>query len=103
MVRYVEIQDEHDERVTALESTSEAFAAWRPRIESSLFTIRSEVDRLSKLWDRSSVAPNGGSPEPKGILELVAGPHLPEQRPTGLVGTASPHHHGMRGMARSRP
>ena len=49
MVRYVEIQDERDERVTALESASEAFAAWRPWIESSLFTIRSEVDRLSKL------------------------------------------------------
>jgi len=49
MVRYVEIQDERDERVAALESASEAFTAWRPRIESSLFTIRSEVDRLSKL------------------------------------------------------
>ena len=49
MVRYVEIQDERDERVTALESAAEAFEAWRPRIESSLFTVRSEVDRLSKL------------------------------------------------------
>ncbi|CAD6271267.1 unnamed protein product [Miscanthus lutarioriparius] len=42
MVRYVEIQDERDERVTALESAAEAFEAWRPRIESSLFTVRSE-------------------------------------------------------------
>ena len=41
MVRYVEIQDEHDERVAALESEAKAFEAWRPWIESSLFTIRS--------------------------------------------------------------
>jgi len=89
MVRYVEIQDERDERVTALEFAAEAFEAWRPRIESSLFTIRSEVDRLSKLWDRSSVAPNDGYPEPKGILELVAG-----RAPTGAT-TDWPSGHGV--------
>ena len=49
MVRYIEIQDERDERVAVLESAAEAFEAWHPRIESSLFIIRSEVDRLSKL------------------------------------------------------
>ncbi|CAD6273351.1 unnamed protein product [Miscanthus lutarioriparius] len=52
MVSYVEIQDERDEWVTALESASEAFAAWRPRIESSLFTIRSELKAYNPNPDK---------------------------------------------------
>jgi len=89
MVRYVEIQDERDERVTALESAAEAFEAWRPRIESSLFTVRSEVDRLSNLWDRTCAAQTDGSPEPKGTPELVAG------RATAGATTDWPSGHGV--------
>ena len=73
LVRYVEIQDERDERVAVLETANEAIEAWRPRIESSLFTVRSEVDRLARLWDGSAAAPTNGHPRPAAQHELVAG------------------------------
>lgn len=85
-VRYVEIQDERDERVLSLESAAAAFDDWCPRIEGSLFFVRSEVDRLSKLWDRSIVAQAEGSTTPQGTSELVTGQvsaGAPTDWPTG--------------------
>lgn len=73
LVRYGEIQDERNNHVATLETAAEAYEAWRLRIERSIFTVHSEVDRLSKLWDRSIIALAIGSLGSMCSPELVVG------------------------------
>jgi len=93
-VRYVEIQDERDERVLALESAAAAFEAWRPQIEGSLNALRSQVNRLSSLGDRSCAAHVVGSSPHQGTSELVAG------RASAGAPTDWPRGHGVASITR---
>lgn len=51
--RFADLSISHDARVASLESAAASFDAWRPSIEGSVDSIRLEMRKLSKHWERS--------------------------------------------------
>jgi uncharacterized protein YicC (UPF0701 family) len=45
------VETEHDERVSALEVMATDLDTWRLVMESSVATLKLEVQRISKRWD----------------------------------------------------
>lgn len=48
LIRFSEMRDERNDRVTALEDTTAVFEDWRPWVEASLYDVFLEIRRLSK-------------------------------------------------------
>lgn len=78
--RFAAIESKKDERVDALEQAAQEFASWKPTIESSVQIVKTEVQKLSKHWERSVKDKTVGDP---GLF-----PH--PQGSTPLQGTTSP-------------
>ena len=53
LLRIYELQDERDERVSALESAASVLEEWRPFVEGTLDDVCLEVPRLKQKVDRS--------------------------------------------------
>jgi predicted nucleic acid-binding Zn-ribbon protein len=51
--RITAVETKKDDRIEALESAAAAFESWKPTIESSIQTVKTEVQKLSKHWDRA--------------------------------------------------
>lgn len=66
--KFLEVEGQRDDRVAALESAAAAFDGWKPQIESAVESVRMEVGKLTKHWERSvkekSVADPGLIPQP---------------------------------------
>jgi hypothetical protein len=51
--RIAAVEKQKDDRIDALESAAAAFESWKPTIESSVQIVKTEVQKLSKHWDRT--------------------------------------------------
>lgn len=51
--KFVDLAIAQDSRVATLEHAAATFDDWRPDIEGTLDTVRLEVGKLSKHWERS--------------------------------------------------
>jgi hypothetical protein len=104
-----------DERVETLERAA-AFEEWKPTIESSVEGVKTEVQKLSKHWERAvkdKAAADPGlfsQPTSPGVLMLQGTAprssrfhrtHLLVVMPTALMGTASIHGTGILSMGPS--
>lgn len=89
LIRFGEIRDECDDRVAALESAAEEYQAWRPQIESSILSVWTEVERLSKLSDRPATSPPAYTRPSPELISGRAPAGFPTDWPSGH-GEASP-------------
>lgn len=85
----LEICDERDDRVSALEEVAAELVAWRSGVDGYLDDVRLELKRLSKHWDKVVYDSSVVQPGVLTLPPMVAGRHLPEKRPTRPTGTAS--------------
>jgi hypothetical protein len=89
--RLSEVEKRNDERTEALESSTVEFKSWKPTIESSVQIVKTEVQKLSKHWERAvkdKVDP-GLFPPPAFALPLGS----VTQRPSADVGADSSDGH----------
>jgi hypothetical protein len=47
------VEKQKDDCIDALESAAVAFESWKPTIESSVQIVKTEVQKLSRHWDRA--------------------------------------------------
>lgn len=89
--KFADLTVVNDARVSALERAAASIDNWRPDIKGTVDTVRLEVGKLSKHWERSVLDRNAP------ILETVntaASAHLLRAKPSGHMGTASNKFHG---------
>ncbi|WVZ91209.1 hypothetical protein U9M48_037412 [Paspalum notatum var. saurae] len=98
-----------DERLDALEAATTKFAEWRPSIESTVDTVRSEVGMIRKHMERtvleSSSASPGILPSPHPVKQPIpqASPGLPGHADIGSAhGSVFAHVHD-KGMSSKIP
>jgi hypothetical protein len=91
------VETRKDDRVDALEAATAAIESWKPTIESSVQTVKTEVQKLARHWDRSvkenadaGIFPQPDSTPPMGGV-MPAG-SVP-QRPSAGGGTDGPGGH----------
>jgi hypothetical protein len=79
---FSELEGKRDERVEALELAAQEFGSWKPTVESSLETVKTEVQKLAMHWERSVKNKSAADP---GLFPLPGGappqPPLPQSVP----------------------
>jgi hypothetical protein len=88
------VEKQKDDRIDALESAAAAFESWKPTIESSVQVVKTEVQKLSRHWDRAV--------KDKADAGLFPPPPFGSVSPRPSAGSEADGPEGHRGINHSR-
>lgn len=101
--RFADLTITQDARVSALERVAGSVEDWRPDIEGTLDTVRLEVGKLSKHWERSvmdrntplldTVTPAAGRPPAAGEADRPNGHRVHPSPREGVYGSVTTVEH----------
>lgn len=60
--KFSDMANKRDDRLGALEQSTEELEAWRPKVDAALDDVKLELRKLNKKWDRSFVESPAGEP-----------------------------------------
>jgi hypothetical protein len=92
--RLKEVEVHKEERIDALETVATAFEVWKPSIEATMETAKTEVQKLSKHWERTVKDKSSADPGIFSLLTNVSSPGsvLPPPSAGGQADGPNGHH-----------